>query len=148
MKTGNNFLVKFQMPKSGKPQKGNWFMVAFLESYRSIFLNIGFKMFDHRKYPTDSLCLCASYMLASGLLVHSSVGTHSGRVLCLDAAPERLWWDRSNAHKPECLGSFPYIPTYFYLWPWSSYLGSLWIHCPLITMKINNSICFIGLLRV
>ena len=52
-------------------------------------------------------------MLASGLLVYSSAGAHWGRVLCLDDAPERLWWDRSSAREPECLGSFPYIPAYF-----------------------------------
>ena len=101
------FWSNFKMPKSGKPQKRNLFTVAFLELQKYLLLNVGFKMFDRRKYPAGT------YMLASGLSVRSSAGACRGGRSAFGAGPERLRWDGGTAPEPECLGSFPYIPTCF-----------------------------------
>ena len=92
------------MPKSGKPQKRNSFTVAFIELQKYLLLNVGFKMFDRRKYPAGT------YMLASGLSVRSSGGARRGGHSAFGAGPES---DRGTAPEPECLGSFPCIPACF-----------------------------------
>lgn len=92
------------MPKSGKPQKRNLSTVAFIELQKYLLLNVGFKMFDRRKYPAGT------YMLASGLSVRSSGGARRGGHSAFGAGPES---DRGTAPEPECLGSFPCIPACF-----------------------------------
>lgn len=142
------FWSNFKMPKSGKPQKGNWFMVAFLELQKYLLLNIGFKMFDHRKYPTDSFM--------SVCFIHVSQWSLSSQQCWYPLGEGPLPWcctweavmGQEQCSQARVPGFISLYSNLLYLWPWSSYLGSLWIHCPLITMKINNSICFIWLLRV
>lgn len=108
------FWSNFKMPKSGKPQKRNLFTVAFLELQKYLLLNVGFKMFDRRKHPADCfmpVCFGTCWPVVSwfaAVLVPAGEGRSA-----FDAAPERLRWDRGTAQEPECLGSFPYIPTCF-----------------------------------